>query len=314
MTIAILATTALALLCLPGWARPLGRRLPAWTWKRLTVAAVVAGALALELSLLAQAAPTVLRTVGGTATAAWCERMLHRLAPGGPVIGWLAFGGSLLAAGAGVRTWTRSRRCLALLRVEQSVGRHFRHGRLDVAVVPVPGPLAYSRGGSTPQVVLSEGLLRVVDDDQVELVVAHERHHVEERDERLLMVLAAVRGAWGWLPAARRSIRVAQVAIERSADEAAAGADPESRAALADALLAAVGCLLAADAAAFGAADGIDERVQAMRRPPVAITPLPAVGAFMGAGGLGVTLCFAAASWAMQADRVVAMTGTCLMK
>ncbi|HWS33653.1 MAG TPA: M56 family metallopeptidase [Actinoplanes sp.] len=64
-----------------------------------------------------------------------------------------------------------------------------RHGELtgdEVRVLEAPLPLAYCVPGRDPRVVLSDGVLRVLDRPQVDAVLAHERAHLRHKHELVM--------------------------------------------------------------------------------------------------------------------------------
>ncbi|MGH9116842.1 MAG: hypothetical protein ACRD0A_02865, partial [Acidimicrobiales bacterium] len=77
----ILLSVGVALLALPGLARPLGRRMAPSEWARLCGMALAGGAVLLELTVVLFALPTVLRAAGAPLLASLCERMLGPLVP-----------------------------------------------------------------------------------------------------------------------------------------------------------------------------------------------------------------------------------------
>ena len=150
---------------------------------------------------------------------------------------------------------------------------------LDVLATPwpaVPGarvldhpvPVAYCLPGRRSRLVLSVGALRALDPAQVVAVLAHERAHLRERHD--LVVLPFV--AWGATAPFVRGMVCAQVAVAaliemRADDVAAARTQP---AALACALRTVGGAAPAAALGSFSAA--LDRRLARITAPPA---PLP---------------------------------------
>ncbi len=150
---------------------------------------------------------------------------------------------------------------------------------LDVLATPwpaVPGarvldhpvPVAYCLPGRRSRLVLSVGALEALDPDEVVAVLAHERAHLRERHD--LVVLPFV--AWGATAPFVRGMVVAQVAVAaliemRADDVAATRAQP---AALACALRTVGGATPAAAVGSFVTA--LDDRLARITAPPA---PLP---------------------------------------
>jgi Zn-dependent protease with chaperone function len=92
-------------------------------------------------------------------------------------------------------------------------------------VLAVRRPVAYALGGRTGRVVVSQGLLALLDDRERDAVIAHELAHVRLRHHRLLLFARVVRAALGkTAPAARRADASLARELEAIADEAAARA------------------------------------------------------------------------------------------
>ena len=196
-------------------------------------------AMALVLGATAAVAGLGLSGVVGAlhmATGGRLAQYAGHLAPGGwPV--WVA-SGILLAMIVSrlAQVGVRASRAAALARAEAWVGRHYAFSDHEVVVLPTSELVAYSVGGWPPQVVVSEGLQARLGRDMAAFVVEHERAHLRRRDRRFLVVSAMVEGAFGHLPAIRRGTLALALAVERGADEAAAGPDRYRRRWLAEAM------------------------------------------------------------------------------
>jgi Zn-dependent protease with chaperone function len=183
-----------------------------------------------------------------------------------------------LATGLGLLCWLLSVMAVTTRRTLRVRRRHC--DLLDVLATPwpaVPGarvldhptPVAYCLPGRRPRVVLSVGALRALVPTQVVAVLAHERAHLRERHD--LVVLPFV--AWGATAPFVRGMVIAQVAVAaliemRADDVAAARAEPAE---LACALRTVGG---AAPAAAVGSfVTALDRRLARITAPPA---PLPA--------------------------------------
>lgn len=113
------------------------------------------------------------------------------------------------------------------------------------------------------------------------MLLRHERTHLAERHERTLVALASLQHGLRWLPGLGASVAAARLSLERVADEEAAGSATDRRLALASALLATA--VPAPDGvAAFNAAEGLEERIGAMRG---GLAPAPAAAARLLRGG-----------------------------
>lgn len=307
----VLALAGVAVLCLPGLVRRLGRRLAPAEWARLCAAALAGGAAMVETALVLSAAPTVLRAAGVPAVASTCERMLGRLAPGGPAAGWVAAVAAILLPALGVVGVRRAMSAWRVVRAEPWLGTHSRHGHHELVVLPTPHPLAATVPGAPGQILVSDGLVEALGDAELAAVLRHESAHLDHHHHRFLLLAAALDHAVGILPPVRRSTAALRLALERWADEAAAGDDLETRTTVRRALVAMSEALLAPAMAAFSSADTVAERLEALGDDP----PRPAFSShvllYAPGTALGASAVAALATWASNAQFVLAMAGRC---
>lgn len=92
--------------------------------------------------------------------------------------------------------------------------------RARTRVLEGTAPIAYCLPkGSGSVTVLSRGLLDQLDADELAAVVAHERAHVEQRHDLLLLVFRAWRSALPWFPMAARADTEVAALVEMLADD-----------------------------------------------------------------------------------------------
>ncbi len=269
MIIALAAIT-LALAAMPGLLRPLGRRLHPADWARSVAVSFTAALVLWELTLLFLAAPVVLRAAGAHELAAACARMVGRLVPGSRWVGWPASVGAVILPWIvlmGVRRARSAQRALAEIAL---VGRRTVLAGHEVVVVDDARALAVSVDAYGGVVVVSRALVEQLDPDELSAVVRHELAHLDHRHHRLLQLAAAAECAFGYLPGARSGVDSLRCAIERWADEDAAGDDSRVRGSTRRALVGVAIGGLSVDAAAFGGLATVIERVTALDSPPPA--------------------------------------------
>jgi hypothetical protein len=260
----LLLLSGFGLLGLPACARPLGRRLPPAEWARVCAGLLAAGALVVEASLALQAAPTMLRTVGLEDIADLCEHV----APGGTGLGTAAAVTAGIIALLACRSALGVRRRHRTARVEREIGWHGRLGDHQLVVLPSEKLVAFSTAGRPGQVVLSRGLIRVLSDDELAAVLRHEFAHVRHRHQRYLLLARVVERSLGLLPMVRRGVTALPCAVERWADEAAAGPGSSDRASVHAALLRVAELAAMPDIAAFTAPETVAERLEALGSAP----------------------------------------------
>lgn len=306
----LLLSAGLALLVLPGAARPLGQRLAPAEWARLCRLALVAGAVLLELSLMLYAAPTVLGAVGIHALAEACERALGPLVPGGALAGWIALAAALAVPIMVMTAGWRARRSSRRVWTEPCLGVHSDCGAHELVELPTDTVVAVSVPSPTPQIIVSRGLGLVLAPHELRAVVDHERAHLELGHHRFLLVAAALERGLAFLPVGA-SARAMRAAIERWADETAAGDSPASRQALRSALLLVTTDALDPAVAAFSAADTVVERLDALARPPRPPSQLLRSLLYVPGALVGTAVMVMFAATAGSAQALLAVTGHC---
>jgi len=128
--------------------------------------------------------------------------------------------------------------------------------------------VAFSAGGRPPQVVVSQRLVDILADDELAAVLRHELAHVHHRHERYLLLARVVEQSLWLLPFVRRSTGALRCALERWADEAAAGGARRGRESVRAALVRVIEATATPDVAAFVSLGTVVERLQALQAAP----------------------------------------------
>jgi Zn-dependent protease with chaperone function len=180
--------------------------------------------------------------------------------------------------------WSTARSRRRHREVVDLVGRPWERDAA-ATVLDHPGVAAYCLPGGRSRMVLTAGAVDLLDDDEVDAVLAHERAHVAERHDLVVLPFSAWATALPWIPGVRAARRSVARLVELVADDrACVGRD---RAVLA-AALARVGTAAAGPDAPAGALAARDaevlHRVRRLLAPPA---PAPrarrlAVGAAVG--------------------------------
>lgn len=272
---------SLALLYLPLAARPVGRRIDAERWYRGASMSLITGGVGLYVSIVSLALVEIFRFLGAEDLARVCDELLGHLPHAGSVVGWMAAAGAAWMTAAAWSTVRSDARVLDSLYVESGIGRHVPLGEFDLIVLPTDEHVAYSRAGVPRQIVISEGTIGALTDPEVDVLVRHERAHLERGHGAVLRGISVVRSVYRWLPGMPAAVAIARLAIERDADEAAAGPKPERRMAMAAALeslsLPATPDVLLA----FAGSEALDERIASMRGEVLPLSPIH--GSLLGA-------------------------------
>jgi Zn-dependent protease with chaperone function len=91
----------------------------------------------------------------------------------------------------------------------------------DLRVLDVAQPLAYCLPGVRSRVVVSEGALTTLGDDEVSAILTHERAHLRARHDLVLEAFTAVHAAFPRLVRSSHALRAVQLLVELLADDAA---------------------------------------------------------------------------------------------
>jgi Zn-dependent protease with chaperone function len=132
-------------------------------------------------------------------------------------------------AWAAVRVARATRRLVAVTTLAAAEPLHVPGGTPGIVLAGGP-PVAYTLGGRSGHVVVSQGLLGLLDHQERAAVLAHELAHVHLRHHRLLCFAQIACMALGRLvPAARRAYASLVRELEAIADEAAASTVADRR-------------------------------------------------------------------------------------
>ncbi len=107
----------------------------------------------------------------------------------------------------------------------------------DAFVIDRERPQAFCAGLLRPRVYVTTGALAILDPAALEAVLRHEHHHAQRRDPLRLAVGRVLAQALFFLPGLAQLTRRREALAEIGADESAVGHGPESRSALARAML-----------------------------------------------------------------------------
>lgn len=100
----------------------------------------------------------------------------------------------------------------------ESLFRKYQLGQ-QVTVFEETRPAAFTAGLIAPRIFVSTGLLQLLDEDELEAVLLHERSHLRHKDPAYLLLGRALSVACPFAPAVRELARRHQAAVELAADE-----------------------------------------------------------------------------------------------
>jgi len=143
----------------------------------------------------------------------------------------LLIGARLVSAVVQVAIATRRRR--AHHRIVVDLLGDCRHGMNGLRVLRVSEPLAYCLPGVRSRVVLSEGTLSALSDQELMAILSHERAHLRARHDLVLEAFIAVHTAFPRFVRSGSALAAVRLLVEMLADDAAvrtAGPGPLARA------------------------------------------------------------------------------------
>jgi len=227
---AVLILAAVAIGCLLA-----ARALAAASWPRRSPVAGILLWQALGLSWGLAAVGTLVgfgvAGDGGTVGAGTLDRLYGLVRAGNP----LAMAGDLgpvrvvcLAAGIvllAVLCWIPLAASASVLRARQrqrELLSLLAHGDPKVPgalVVDHPAAAAYCLPGLRPEIVISAGVLDLLDADELAAVLAHERAHLRERHDLVLLPFSALLRAFSWAGITTKAYRAVGLLLEMHADD-----------------------------------------------------------------------------------------------
>lgn len=79
--------------------------------------------------------------------------------------------------------------------------------------------VAFTMGLLNPEIYISTGLYRSLNEEEIKSVIAHEVHHVKERDPFKIVVLRFIEDIFFFIPILKHLLRRFEEAMEKSADD-----------------------------------------------------------------------------------------------
>ncbi|MFP5318177.1 MAG: M48 family metalloprotease [Acidimicrobiia bacterium] len=256
---------------------------------RLSARALAVAAAALGLAVIGAVGTVAVGFLAGIPwiqnNFAWCRSLARTHARVPQPVGLLALAILAVMSVAGVAAWRRARREL--------------HGGAgdagsDLEVLEEDRPDAYAMGGGGGRIVVTSGMLRLLDPAEQTVLFAHERAHLRHRHHRYATLAIVASAAVPPLGFVTRRLRLA---LERWADEEAAIEVGDRRLVARAIIRAALGRTDYTSPAAGGTASGLSTlgvagRVEALLLPapeslgrPLSALAVVAVGTVVAIAG-----------------------------
>ncbi|QAV70854.1 M56 family peptidase [Salinibacterium sp. UTAS2018] len=201
-----------------------------WAYRRPTLGLLVwqlvalIGGFSMIGSLVLLGAATFATDLPDTATGMWRFVTHNELPEGSSVWSLLALSGALFL--------TAHLLLNLLVTVVYAERERARHSQLitllsepmtdrpGTRVINTPAPVAYCLPGALTSItVLSAGLLQLLDEEELQAVIEHERAHVRLRHDIVLIFFTAWKLSLPWLPTARNASREVALLLEMHADD-----------------------------------------------------------------------------------------------
>lgn len=141
-----------------------------------------------------------------------------------------------LTVGA-ITVWGAVRELAAASDFERNLAARDAAPLKGALVIDDERPQAFCAGLLNPRVYISSGAVALLDEPALDAVLAHEAHHARRRDPLRLAVGRVLARALFFVPGLGELVRHHQDLAELGADESAMNAGPDSRSALARAML-----------------------------------------------------------------------------
>ena len=188
----------------------LSHRLPPKLATFLLTVAVTSAALAVAWALTIVILAFAMQVKWIDSAAGWCDVLVdgHHRVPA--LFGILSTAGLLVGL----------TRMLLWLRHRRRTLRALRVGSQPVEIIPARLPTAFAVPGRPGQIIVSQGMLDVLEPAQRRALIAHEQAHLDHRHHRYVLVAEAATRAVPLLHPLRRRVHFC---TERWADEVAAG-------------------------------------------------------------------------------------------
>lgn len=191
-------------------------------WAIVSAFSIGAGFVILETGLIHAALPVLFSLVGADGLAAACRRLGGHLFGASPALGIVA---GLLASTVGVRAVIAVKatfRAYARLREGALHGIRSVVAGHEAVLAPMPGRFAMAIPGSSPYVLISQGLASDLPPGELTAVVRHEMAHLHRHHQRFLIIGTGVGYGLWFMPWVSRATSALRLALERWADEEAA--------------------------------------------------------------------------------------------
>lgn len=239
---------------------------------RFNASTLGGGLLLLGVALVACATP-VLLAVSGSAVA---DRHFF---PGDSFIGWVSAATVAALVAVSVRSFRHTKRVERQLTIEPSIGLHVQQDPFTLVVLDSDEPLAYAVNDARPQVVITSGLVDLLEAGELAAVVEHEAAHLA-LNHRIHLRLIGILEPLGRVRPVGRLIEAARLALELAADS-----KTSDKSFTRSALLRTAGIRPAHGVAAFTAGDLV-ARIEALEQR--SITPRPQIRLLLYSVSIGL--------------------------
>jgi beta-lactamase regulating signal transducer with metallopeptidase domain len=99
------------------------------------------------------------------------------------------------------------------------MNRTYSKGKDEFIVISHPSPLAITMGFVRPKIVLSTGLMSLLNDDELKAVISHEMYHKENQDPRNIFLMSLCSSTMGYIPILKWFDQKYKIMKELLADE-----------------------------------------------------------------------------------------------
>lgn len=197
------------------------------------------------------------------------ERHPHSGAVTAAVLSLVFFAGFSVAARVTTRRFRRTLTARRRHREMLGLVAHSTGELPDACVLDHPVPIAYCLPSRSRPIVVSSGALHVLDRNQLEAVLDHERAHLRGRHHLILSLTDAVSGIAPWAGTFRQARPALAQLVEQVADDAAARRHGGAAVSAALRSLAVIACPTATLGATGTGQEALAERLDRLDNPPL---------------------------------------------
>ena len=116
----------------------------------------------------------------------------------------------------------RTKECLSNIKEKKltfEMNKSYSGGREEFTVISYPAPMAVTMGFFRPRIILSTGLMQLLNEDEMEAVIYHELYHQNSRDPLKIFLISLISSTIWYIPILKWFHQKHKIVKELLADE-----------------------------------------------------------------------------------------------